>query len=159
MPPIKRSEYLKPLSREHHYSLLFGWKLKQGINHGVAPERMVAYIAYFWPEVLLPHFEEEERHLFYLSDTKQVLQAIDEHRTIQSLMEEAIRKPKLVTYESLKTLAESVDLHVRFEERTLFPFLEESLTTEQLMTAAAAIEASPALGDDYADHFWELGQQ
>ena len=36
--PLKRNPNLVPLSREHHYGLLFCWKLKQGLANGTDPE-------------------------------------------------------------------------------------------------------------------------
>ena len=158
MAPIKRSEYLKPLSREHHYSLLFGWKLRQGISHGVEVGRMIEYIRYFEQHMLIPHFKEEETCLFVYSDNPFVQQALDEHRHILSMIATIKAEPSRVAYADLESLAEIVDRHVRFEERQLFPYLEENLTQAQLEAVAAAIKDGPAVGDDFADHFWELGK-
>lgn len=155
MAPIKRSEYLKPLSREHHYSLLFGWKLRQGINHGAAVERMTRYVHYFEKHMLIPHFKEEETCLFIYSDSPFIQQALDEHRHILSVIATMKAAPSGVTYADLDALATLVDHHVRFEERQLFPYLEESLTRSQLEAVAAAIKAGPSVGDDFEDHFWE----
>lgn len=156
MPPIKRSEYLKPLSREHHFSLLFGWKIKQGINRSVAIKRMTDYVAYFWPKMLLPHFKEEEESLFNYSTAEPTQQALEEHQRIEQMIRILIDEPEKASYTALLSLAEAVDLHVRFEERTLFPFLENELTEEQLITAGKAIADSPPVSDDYEDHFWEV---
>lgn len=157
MAPIKRSEYLKPLSREHHYSLLFGWKLRQGISHNAAVDRMIDYVRYFELHMLLPHFKEEETCLFIYSDSPYVRQALDEHRHILSMIATLKTEPSRALYADLESLAELVDRHVRFEERQLFPYLEENLTTAQLEAVAAAIKEGPSVGDDYADPFWELG--
>lgn len=156
MAPIKRSEYLKPLSRDHHFSLLFGWKIKQGINRSVAINRITRYVAYFWPKMLLPHFKEEEEALFVYSAAEQTRQALDEHQRIEALVQTLINEPQNASYAALRSLADAVDLHVRFEERTLFPFLENELTEEQLKKAGKAIADSPAVSDDYEDHFWEV---
>lgn len=157
MAPIKRSEYLKPLSREHHYSLLFGWKLRQGISHGAAINRMVTYVGYFEKHMLIPHFKEEETCLFIYSDSPLVQQALDEHRHILSMVSALKEKPASVVVGDLESLAGLVDQHVRFEERQLFPYLEENLTRAQLEAVAAAIQDGPAVADDFEDHFWELG--
>lgn len=155
MPPLKRSEYLQQLSRDHHYSLLFCWKLKQGINHGTEISRIARYIAYFWPAMLLPHFEEEEKTLFVYSDTELTKQGVLEHRQIRHKIENIIENPDKTSYKDLLNLAEAVDLHVRFEERTLFPFLETALTELQLKAVGAAINASVPVADEFEDHFWE----
>jgi len=158
MAPIKRSEYLKPLSREHHYSLLFGWKLRQGISHGASVERMTQYVRYFEKHMLVPHFKEEETCLFIYSDSPFVKQALDEHRHILSVIARLKAAPSMTTYPDLASLATLVDHHVRFEERQLFPYLEENLTQSQLEAVATAIKDGPSVGDDFEDHFWELGK-
>jgi hemerythrin-like domain-containing protein len=49
-----------------------------------------------------------------------------------------------------------VDNHVRYEERELFPHLEEILTEQQLESIGKQISAQhdPNLKDDFADEFW-----
>ena len=105
MAPIKRSEYLKPLSREHHYSLLFGWKLRRGITHGAAVDRMINYIRYFELHVLIPHFREEETCLFIYSDGAYVQQALEEHRQILSMIAKVKAEPQTTQYADLESLA------------------------------------------------------
>ena len=58
--PIKRNKNIVPLSREHHATLLFCWKLKSGIQLGIDPERIQRYVNYFYEHELLPHFKKEE---------------------------------------------------------------------------------------------------
>ena len=41
--PIKRSEFLKPISREHHHGLLLCWKIRAGLKKGIEPERIKLY--------------------------------------------------------------------------------------------------------------------
>jgi len=62
--PIKRNENIVKLSRDHHASLLFCWKLRQGIKYHSSIERMVKYVQYFWNQHFTPHFKEEEEFLF-----------------------------------------------------------------------------------------------
>jgi len=155
MAPIKRSEYLKPLSREHHYSLLFGWKLRQGISHGISAARMVNYVRYFELHMLIPHFKEEETCLFIYSDSSDVGQALDDHRHILALIATMKAQPENTRYSDLEALAALVDRHVRFEERQLFPYFEQNLTQAQLEAVAAKIKDGPAVADDYEDLFWE----
>ena len=159
MAPIKRSEYLKQLSRDHHYSLLFAWKLRQGINHKVPVNRMTSYIIYFEKEMLRPHFEEEETLVFTHSDSPLVRQAKSEHLGIYAAIQSIRSSPAEPGYHDLETLANLVDQHVRFEERQVFPYLEMYLTKQQLEKIARDIKSSPSVQDNYEDHFWELGQQ
>jgi hypothetical protein len=62
--PIQRNKHIKQLSKDHHYSLLFSWKIKQGIRRGVKIERMNKYVQYFRENNMQLHFREEEDILF-----------------------------------------------------------------------------------------------
>jgi hypothetical protein len=62
--PIKRSEFLKPLSREHHRGLLFCWKIRAGIKKNVEVSRIKKYADWFYQNYLVPHFEVEEKYVF-----------------------------------------------------------------------------------------------
>ena len=42
--PLKRNPNLVPLSREHHFGLLFAWKLKQGLAKNTSLETMRDYV-------------------------------------------------------------------------------------------------------------------
>lgn len=151
--PIKRNENIVPLSRDHHHGLLFVWKLRQGIRHGAAPERMAPYVAYFWTDHLAPHFREEEELLFnHAPENELVQQALREHVEIRQLAEAAA----LATGEApLQALADLVNNHIRFEERTLFPFLEQNLSEETLREIGAALDAVHHPTDDtWEDAFW-----
>src|SRR5688572_20520766 len=58
--PLKRNPNLVPLSREHHYGLLFCWKLKQGLANGTDPEILRKYTLHFWKNTLRSHCEKED---------------------------------------------------------------------------------------------------
>jgi hemerythrin-like domain-containing protein len=152
--PIKRSQYLLHLSKEHHFELLFCWKIRQGIKLEVAPERIVAYIRYFWQHFTAVHFKEEEELLF--TDTRDVLvqRALAEHAAIKGLIT-LLTAPGYVTRkQELQALADNIDNHVRFEERTLFPHLEQTLPETQLSRIGQRLNTAPRLADDYKDEFW-----
>src|SRR3954465_8976157 len=85
--PIKRNELLKTFSRDHHFSLLFCWKIRQGLRKEVAVERICKYVQYFWQQHLLPHFKEEELILFTSVDDKAVQKALKEHKQIWQQIE------------------------------------------------------------------------
>jgi hypothetical protein len=62
--PITRNEHIKRLSRKHHFSLLFCWKIRQGLKNNLQPERICEYVQYFWNQNLQQQFREEEKILF-----------------------------------------------------------------------------------------------
>ncbi len=55
--------------------------------------------------------------------------------------------------DELARLADLVDAHVRYEERILFPHLEQNLTELQLENIGLKISDEP-LKDLYEDEFW-----
>jgi hemerythrin-like domain-containing protein len=155
--PIKRSEHIIQLSREHHFSLLFCWKVKKGIKKGVTPKRIINYVLYFWKEHLLPHFSEEDI-LFEHVDDELVQRAYDEHHVINNLVMSLgstnNEEDKLDLVIKIVTL---VDEHVRFEERELFPHLEAAIEEPVLINIGKKLfEAQPEpLQDEYEDEFWK----
>lgn len=152
--PIKRNPNIVKLSRDHHASLLFSWKLRQGIKKHAAIDRMVKYVQYFWTQHFAPHFKEEEEFLFAPVQDDKVQKAIDDHKRIKSLINELAHLDSKESAERLSGLADTVDEHVRYEERILFPHLETSLSEEQLELIGAHISDKP-LQDNYEDTFWE----
>lgn len=153
--PIKRDQNIVRLSREHHFGLLFGWKLRQGIKFGVAPKRMQEYVRYFWAHHLQEHFETEEKVLFPNSADTLVARALQEHRAIQKLIQE-IGEAIQPSTAQLNAIADLVSDHIRFEERALFPHLESTLTEVQLMNVGRQLDdlhREPAK-DEYQDEFW-----
>lgn len=153
--PIRRSQSLMPLSREHHYSLLFCWKLRQGVKLNVEKKRITDYIAYFYERCLLPHFEEEENVLFVLVSDRQTERAIQEHCHIKTLVRTVLSSGETIEYRVFEQLADAVDKHVRFEERELFSHIESILTEDQLQETGTQLSLAPILNDEYEDHFWE----
>jgi hemerythrin-like domain-containing protein len=152
--PIKRNENIVKLSRDHHASLLFCWKLRQGIKHHTAADRILKYVQYFRTHHFAPHFKEEEELLFAPLKDEKVLKAISDHKTINGLINDLnISKPNELE-NKLSQLADAVDEHVRYEERILFPHLETEFSDEQLENIGKQISDEPSL-DTYKDTFWQ----
>ena len=156
--PLKRSENLKVLSQEHHLSLLFCWKIRQGLKADVAVERISKYVGYFWQQHLQPHFQEEEMILFAPLSDSQVQRALNEHKHIRKQVEDLAGNSGDSARKRLAELADMVDSHVRYEERDLFPHLERKLSKEQLENIGQQIKKHhpSSLPDQYEDQFWNL---
>ena len=152
--PIKRSEQLKRLSREHHAGLLFSWKIKQGISIGVSVERMQHYVNYFVNGHLLGHFEQEEKLLFNQVDIPACLQARKQHIELKGLIQKINHTPD-VNPDVFITFIKMLNDHIRFEERVVFPLLEELLDEQTLNTINDVLEMDDhAFKDEYPDEFW-----
>lgn len=152
--PIKRSEQLAPLSREHHDGLLFAWKIRQGIENRTSLEMMRKYAMWFWKHHIKPHFFQEEKILLPYMPAGHPLAArmLEEHDHIRELIlgldDEADKR-------TLEILCNLLNSHIRFEERELFAWLEASLTAEQRDAIFEQLEKHPVHFDEqWKDEFW-----
>ncbi|MBS1527131.1 MAG: hemerythrin domain-containing protein [Bacteroidetes bacterium] len=152
--PIKRSETIIALSRDHHTSLLFCWKIKEGLKKNVPLDNILQYINFFWTQHLKEHFKEEEALLFSRLDDAMARRGKSEHL----MLERYINRLKHNTNDARGYL-EFADLlikHIRFEERELFPHLEAVLpeaTLKQVGDYLVSRHPVPKT-DDYRDEFW-----
>lgn len=123
--PIKRSQELMQLSREHHFGLLLVWEIRRDLGKKVDPSEISQRILQFFADDLQPHFKEEEETVFTLlaPDHPLRLQAEDEHQKIYA-MAETMRNSK-ADEALLNQFADTLEAHIRFEERTLFNQIQE----------------------------------
>lgn len=154
--PIQRSVHIQPLSRDHHHGLLCCWKIRQGLKNKIEPARIIQYLSYFWNEDLNSHFISEEELLFAQSSGKLVDQAFKEHKQIRELLYALQEGAVVDATESLKQFADLLDKHIRFEERVLFPYFEESFSAETLKLIGLKLNDSELQKpvEEYADIFW-----
>lgn len=152
--PIKRSEHILQLSKDHHFTLLFSWKIRQGLKFGAKVERIKKYVQYFWLNDMQEHFREEEEILFAPVKDQMVQKAIDDHKQIKEQVELLKASTEEEASQQLTALADMVDSHVRYEERELFPYLEKNLTQAQLEAIGSELKNEPVAKDDYQDEFW-----
>lgn len=154
--PIKRSEHIVQLSKEHHFSLLFCWKIRNGLKKEVEISRIINYVNYFWKEHLLPHFEEEDVFFSNVDDLF-VKRAYDEHHEINETVRLLNLSSKEEAFSLALKIANLVDDHVRFEERELFPHLEKAIDEPKLMEIGNEIKKmQPEITQDtFADEFWK----
>jgi len=151
--PLKRSKELAPLSREHHDGLLFAWKIKQGLANGTPIETLCNYARWFWINHIKPHFRDEEKVLvkFLPQDNALVQQMFKEHAQIRDLIISLDKEPDS---NSLQLLAEVINNHIRFEERQLFGYAEENLSSEQLDEIYKALPHELQCATEWKDEFW-----
>ena len=155
---ISRNEHIKKLSREHHFSLLFCWKIRQGLKMNVTMERIWKYVQYFWQQHLQPHFRQEEKIFFAPIKDRLVQRAINEHKYIKQQVEDLANYSGNNERKSLAKIADMVYEHVRYEERDLFPHLERKLSKEQLENIGEQNQKhyQTSLRDLYEDQFWNI---
>lgn len=143
----KRAEALQPLSRDHLRALLTAKALSEAGDVDEARARFLE----FWrqdgahhfrieEEVLLPHWA-----LHVDVDREAVRRMLEEHLEIRS---HALRLAAGDgSLQELHRLGRLLHDHVRFEERQLFPAIEDSLDADQLASLVPAVleaEAAPS---------------
>jgi hemerythrin-like domain-containing protein len=135
---MKRAEALQPLSRDHLKALLAAKRVRE------APDVATATSAFsqFW-DVEQHHFRiEEEVLLPHWAASTEVEQAAVERMLADHL---AIRRDALrlerggLSLDGLRALGTRLHDHVRFEERELFPLIEQALDDDALAQLGAAL--------------------
>ena len=154
--PLKRNPNLIPLSREHHFGLLFAWKLKQGLAKNTSLETMRDYVLYFWDTGLQEHFIAEEDLLLNILPTtdSQRNKVLKEHEVVRKLIDQIERKEEFsaAIFEHLHSFLTD---HIRYEERTFFPFLEQLANAEQLAKIGQYLANEHAETEDtFQPEFW-----
>ncbi|TPE44070.1 hemerythrin domain-containing protein [Pontibacter mangrovi] len=154
--PQKRDKSLVPLSREHHFGLLFAWKLRQGLKNGTNLEVMRSYVRYFWNNILKEHCQEEEWLLERLlpSDDTQRARLQEEHKLIEALVE-LIEDGCPMNKDLFKVLDQDLVDHIRWEERELFPYLQAVAHSDDLELAGELLahKHDPRV-DAFTPEFW-----
>ena len=149
--PIKRSESLKPLSREHHHGLLFCWKIRTGFEKNVEISRIKKYADWFYQNYLIPHFELEEQYVFPIlgNENELIKKAVSEHERLKQLFESNTEISK-----NISLIEEELESHIRFEERILFGEIQKIATAEQLQSIEIN-HSDEKFVDNMTDPFWE----
>jgi quercetin dioxygenase-like cupin family protein len=136
---------LIPLSHHHHDALVAARRLRSGADESEPRAHAAAFLAFF-ATTGVAHFREEEELLFpRVVDASEahelVVQALLEHQGLHAAVIElgdAIEddRSESALCELMRELATLLESHVRFEERRLFPLIEELLTDETLSALA-----------------------
>lgn len=155
--PIKRSKALVEYSREHHFGLLLIWKIREGLKKNIELKRITNYLIWFFNQEIELHFKDEEVSLFEklpLDDTLRK-QAFDEHNQIYQLIVNLQKDSENVLL--LKEFADSLESHIRFEERILFNHIEKYLTDKELKHLEMSHRKSEKnIDEKWEDWFWDI---
>ena len=149
--PLKRKEELKPVSRDHHHSLLLCWKIRTAFKNNIEVGRVKKYANWFYQNHIIPHFKLEEKYIFPVlgKDNELVRQALSEHSFLKSLFED-IEEPR----KSLFLIEEELEKHIRFEERVLFEKIQK-VATEDELKAIEQHHLSESFEENKEDEFWK----
>lgn len=156
---MKRDKNLYPLSHQHHNGLMAVLLLKKGISKQADVKVMADFILTAWKEELEEHFIAEEKvlepSLLHLPQVQELYnRMLNEHQQIRSVIPELQQgKESTALIELFHVL---LDKHIRFEERVLFPFVEEHTAKEFLNKAGERLSNLPNGNcSNYPVKFWE----
>ncbi|MGU9937055.1 hemerythrin domain-containing protein [Empedobacter brevis] len=150
---MKRNEHIVLLSKDHHFGLLCSWKIEQGLNKKVELKRIADYVNYFWKNHLDEHFEQEEQILFPYSNDEYNNQIKTEHTVLKGMVKMIIHQPEKKLLEDFALYLKN---HIRFEERSWFPSLQEKLNESELEQIGKQLNhVHQNVDDNYIDEFWK----
>lgn len=127
--PIKRHSALQEVSRDHHHGLLLCWKIRTGLSKNIQTERIKTYVDWFYETYLVPHFIMEETYIFPIlgKDHPWIKKVLAEHRRLNRLF-----STSTVDIKTLGQIEETLEQHIRFEERQLFNHVQQVASATQL---------------------------
>jgi hypothetical protein len=124
---VRRSAELSGLSREHHVALAVALGLRRVEESELASA--VQTVRAFFAEEGEPHFAAEEEHLLADLPDAMARRLVSEHADLRSRVASLTERPAV---EHARELGRRLAAHVRFEEREVFPHLEDTLAPERL---------------------------
>lgn len=151
---VKRNENLVVLSHEHHHGLVFCSRLKKANK---ANEQVLkSFVKEFYDAHLTSHFESEERLLLpLLHDKKIAAQFLSEHDQIRKRIQAISENQNKNVKKDVLKLGTLINDHIRFEERTMFPWLEKTITPNELIAIGNQLKETEVVGHQFLPEFWK----
>lgn len=138
------------LSREHHHALVMSLRIERELPEADVSEMQALYgdLLRFWSAGLLPHFGAENECLLARiarrddPGLRHAGRLQRDHREMEDLVD-AMAKATLPEQrrEALATFGAKLRDHVRWEERELFEWIQETLDTDEMDAVGAYLEA------------------
>ena len=146
----KRHDSLIPLSREHHYGLVVCLHIHQATGRE-SPDisslrsRGESTVRFFQSDLTV-HFETEEQVLFPAMHGMPgagtlILELIEEHREMEHLVRKLRENGNGPIAGTLEQFADLLELHIRKEERSLFPIYDQYVMAKVAEQVGWEIEA------------------
>ena len=132
---IERHVALAPFSRDHYSGLVQARHLIRAADgDDVARRKAVAEFVDAWDREIAKHFRDEERLLSELMADEDRKRLLDDHASLSTLASDARMMRRHVDPDpsTLRQLGETLEQHIRWEERHLFNRLQDRLNAAQL---------------------------
>lgn len=141
---IKRHEALHPLSRHHTNALHIALKLNRigTAKSNISEKEMIQQLEAFWNPDGQQHFREEEEILLpaFAQCTSinrpEITEMLMEHVKIRAMID-TLLKSEAINVSKMHELGALLEVHIRKEERVIFPMIEQSLPEDKLQELAA----------------------
>ena len=130
---MKRAPELAELSREHHQALALALALRRTTDEDL--ERNTARYVAFMADHDAGHFAVEETALVPVLPDDMAERLLREHDALRAVAAE------LGDAATVRRAGELLAAHVRFEERVVFPHLEQELAPDELATMGRRLAA------------------
>jgi len=132
---MPRTGALLPLSREHHASLVLARNIRKAVEEKdfQACEKALKAIDEHWHSILSRHFAQEEylmELMKNLLNPEHVTRFYMEHAQLKKL---ACQQPTDRLQNYLLEFADLLVAHVRFEDRVLFPDMQQHSLVESIV--------------------------
>ena len=156
-----RSEQLKKLSWEHHDALKFARNVGRGLSLNADLTQVRSYAVNIAENFLEPHFKLEENSLISrLNETQQrnesVVEVLRQHREFAELKQQLQQAETPELRPLLDRFSVLLKVHVKLEEGAFFPFIEQTLSIEELQLAEREIDAGHIVNcSSWPDPFWK----
>ena len=137
---MKRHPALAHLSREHHSALILARLLQKNAPEyrslPTSTDGKAQYGLKFYTDELIKHFEEEEKVLKLVTGINTALDLLVEtifyeHKELHILFKSINNYPDKTAH--LDEIGKALEIHIRKEERELFPMIQD-ICSEELMT-------------------------
>lgn len=139
--PQKRDESLQPLSRDHYVGLVHAERLRKAADQAdddAGRRKALAEFLDAWRREIGEHFDDEERLLVGLMSEDESAELHQQHQALRTMAEQAHEHRAQVEpgVDFCHKLGEALRDHIRWEERELFPAIQQRATPDQLETLA-----------------------
>lgn len=130
---MKRHKVLEPFSRDHYEGLVVARHLMKDRDESALLACMKV-----WDEDMQDHFSEEEALLSEMASPEMATRLRQEHEEIRHMVISA--RIGQLGPNDIYTLGQKIYNHIRWEERVLFPAVEQSESIESIGPATDAME-------------------
>ncbi len=144
-------------AQEHKHGLVFCLRLKEGVEKAVEMSVLAKYMQHFWDKALGNHFDLEESLLLAAVDQEHALslQFKAEHKKIRDLAAKISVSNDAKDYDLVVELSDLLFSHIRFEAGDFFPFVEQSLSADELQKVGAELKKEEAFEESFDAPFWQ----